>query len=64
MNITILGSGTSHGVPVIGCRCEVCTSEDIRNKRTRSSAWIRGNGQSILIDTATDFRTQAIREGR
>ncbi len=63
MNITILGSGTSHGVPVIGCRCEVCTSEDSRNKRTRSSAWIRDNGQSILIDTATDFRTQAIREG-
>ena len=63
MKLTILGSGTSHGVPVIGCRCSVCLSGDIRNKRTRSSAWLRTDDLSILIDTSTDFRAQAIREG-
>jgi len=63
MKITILGSGTSHGVPMIGCRCAVCLSGDKRNQRTRSSIWVRAKGRSIVIDTATDFRTQALREG-
>ncbi|MBT3272543.1 MAG: MBL fold metallo-hydrolase [Spirochaetales bacterium] len=63
MRVTILGSGTSHGVPVIGCDCDTCLSEDPRDKRTRSSITIEENGAFILIDTSTDFRTQAIREG-
>ncbi len=63
MKITILGSGTSHGVPVIGCACRVCKSTDERNNRSRSSAWITTRGLSIVIDTATDFRIQALREG-
>ena len=62
MTITFLGTGTSHGVPTLRCRCPVCTSSDPRNKRTRASLWIRRRGVSVLIDTATDFRTQALRE--
>ena len=61
--MTILGSGTSHGVPVIGCDCHVCRSGDYRNKRTRSSVWLHDSEISIVIDTATDFRAQALREG-
>ena len=63
MKLIILGSGTSHGVPVIGCPCRVCRSVDIRNKRTRSSAWLQFDDLSIVIDTSTDFRAQALREG-
>ena len=63
MKITILGSGTSHGVPVIGCSCRVCTSRNPKNRRLRTSAWIETDGSSILIDTSTDFRTQALRAG-
>ena len=63
MKITILGSGTSHGVPMIGCDCEVCTSDDEKNKRTRASVWIEKDDTSILIDTSTDFRFQTLREG-
>lgn len=59
--LTILGSGTSAGIPFIGCECPVCTSTDPRNKRTRASAWIQINGKSILIDTAPDLREQALR---
>lgn len=62
MRITILGSGTSHGVPVIGCDCPVCRSGDQRDRRTRCSAWVQHGDASILIDTSTDFRTQALRE--
>lgn len=61
MQVTFLGSGTSHGVPVITCSCSVCTSKDPKNKRTRSSLWVRTKGTSILIDTATEFRLQALR---
>ncbi|MBI9104353.1 MAG: MBL fold metallo-hydrolase [Spirochaetales bacterium] len=63
MKITFLGTGTSHGVPVIGCKCAVCQSEDRRNKRTRSSIYIESGDSAILIDTATDFHQQAVREG-
>lgn len=63
LTLTILGSGTSTGVPVLGCRCAVCRSEAAGNRRTRCSAMLRWNGRSVLIDTATDFRQQALREG-
>lgn len=60
MEITFLGTGTSHGVPVLTCNCSVCTSTDPKNKRTRSSLWVREKGTSLLIDTATEFRSQAL----
>lgn len=55
-----MGTGTSHGVPVIGCRCSVCASSNPKNKRTRSSVLIKEQGAHILIDTATEFRLQAL----
>lgn len=58
-----MGSGTSMGVPTIGCECEVCVSENPKNKRTRPSLLVRTAGKHLLIDTATDLRAQAIREG-
>lgn len=61
--VKILGSGTSSGVPMIGCQCPVCTSSDPRNKRTRASAAIELERGTILIDTATDLRAQALRWG-
>jgi len=60
--LTVLGSGTSMGVPTIGCECAVCRSSDPRDKRTRPSVLIEYGGMSVLIDTTPDFRTQAIRE--
>ncbi len=60
MRITILGCGTSTGVPVIGCRCGVCTSNDPRNRRTRTSALFRARGCNILVDTSTDLRAQCL----
>lgn len=60
MKITFLGTGTSQGVPVIGCQCEVCTSLDFRDKRLRTSAHIEVNGVSIIIDTGPDFRQQVL----
>jgi phosphoribosyl 1,2-cyclic phosphate phosphodiesterase len=62
MEITILGSGTSTGVPMLGCSCDVCRSTDPRDNRTRCSALISYRGQQIVIDTTTDFRQQALRE--
>jgi phosphoribosyl 1,2-cyclic phosphate phosphodiesterase len=59
----MLGTGTSHGVPVIGCDCAVCKSRDPKDRRTRCSAWIRQGGASLLIDAATEHRLQALREG-
>jgi phosphoribosyl 1,2-cyclic phosphate phosphodiesterase len=63
MEITILGSGTSTGVPMVGCNCRVCTSDDPKDKRTRASLLIRHEGRNILIDAATDLRFKALREG-
>lgn len=63
MTITFLGTGTSQGVPVIGCSCEVCKSLDYRDKRLRSSVHIQISGQSFVIDTGPDFRQQMLREG-
>ena len=63
LKLTVLGSGTSTGVPVLGCHCSVCASTEPRNNRTRCSALLEWAGHKILIDTATDFRQQALREG-
>lgn len=60
--ITILGSGTSMGVPTLGCTCAVCTSTDPRNRRTRPSISVTWNGYTAVIDTGPDFREQALRE--
>jgi phosphoribosyl 1,2-cyclic phosphate phosphodiesterase len=61
--ITILGSGTSTGVPILGCKCKVCQSNEWRNKRLRTSAVIETTqGKRILIDASPDLRTQLLRE--
>lgn len=59
--ITVLGSGTSVGVPTIGCHCDVCESSDPRDRRLRPSILITYEGRNILIDTTPDLRTQALR---
>lgn len=61
MRITLLGTGTSSGVPLIGCTCEVCRSVDFRDKRLRSSVHIAIDGRSFVIDTGPDFRQQVLR---
>lgn len=61
MKITFLGTGTSTGVPVVGCHCDVCTSPDPRNQRLRQSALIETGDATILIDTTPDLRTQLLR---
>ena len=61
MHVTFLGTGTSTGVPVVGCRCAICTSEDPRNKRLRQSVKIEANGKHFLIDTTPDLRLQLLR---
>jgi phosphoribosyl 1,2-cyclic phosphate phosphodiesterase len=62
LKVTILGTGTSQGVPVIGCDCDVCTSMDYRDKRLRSSVHLEVDGKSLVIDTGPDFRQQMLRE--
>jgi phosphoribosyl 1,2-cyclic phosphate phosphodiesterase len=61
-SLTFLGTGTSVGVPVIGCNCPVCRSTDPRNRRTRSSVVLRSGEATILVDTGPDLREQALRE--
>jgi len=60
--LTVLGSGTSMGVPTIGCDCAVCRSSDPHDRRTRPSIMVEYDGRLVLIDTTPDFREQAIRE--
>ncbi len=61
MQITFLGTGTSQGVPMIGCRCDVCLSSDPRDKRWRPSILVRlDSGLTLLVDTSADFRSQAL----
>ena len=62
MIITILGSGTSGGVPMIGCHCEVCSSGDSRDKRLRTSILLQINNKNFVFDAGPDFRQQMLRE--
>lgn len=61
INVTVLGSGTSKGVPEVGCRCRVCSSSDARDKRYRASVLVETNGMRLLIDPSPDFREQALK---
>jgi phosphoribosyl 1,2-cyclic phosphate phosphodiesterase len=63
LKVTFLGTGTSQGVPVIGCECEVCRSLDFRDKRFRSSIHLEAKGVSLVVDTGPDFRMQMLRAG-
>ncbi len=62
MRLTFLGTGTSTGVPVLGCHCATCTSADSRDKRTRPSVLLEFEGRVVVIDTSPDFREQGLRE--
>ncbi len=61
MKLTFLGTGTSTGVPSVACDCETCLSDDSRDKRLRVSVLIEHDGKTILVDTSSDFRQQALR---
>src|SRR6266852_2277895 len=63
IKVTILGSGTSMGVPSLACYCRVCTSKDTHDNRLRPSLLLSRNGQNVVIDTTPDFRQQALRVG-
>jgi len=58
---TFLGTGTSTGVPTLGCSCATCTSSDPRDQRLRPSLWLSYGGSNVVLDTTPDFRTQALR---
>ena len=60
--LTFLGTGTSHGVPAIGCKCKTCTSNDPKDKRLRSSILLQRHNTNIVIDTGQEFRIQCLRE--
>jgi phosphoribosyl 1,2-cyclic phosphate phosphodiesterase len=62
INITFLGSGTSSGVPMIGCECEVCTSTNKKDNRLRSSIIVRSANTTIVVDAGPDFRYQMLRD--
>lgn len=61
--LTFFGTGTSQGIPIIGCRCPVCTSTDPKDKRLRAAALVEYGGLTMLIDAGPDFRIQMLREG-
>jgi len=60
IDVIVLGSGTSHGVPMIGCDCPVCRSDDPRDKRTRPSIWVQYEGVRFLVDTSPELRLQCL----
>jgi len=62
MTLTFLGTGTSTGVPTLGCKCAICHSTDPHDKRTRPSVLLEFDGRAVVIDTTPDFRQQALRE--
>jgi phosphoribosyl 1,2-cyclic phosphate phosphodiesterase len=61
MYVTFLGTGTSHGIPMIGCDCDVCRSTNPHNNRLRPSVYVEGGNQCVLVDATPDFRAQALR---
>ncbi len=63
MNFTFLGPGTSHGIPMIGCLCPVCTSSEEKNKRRRCSLYVVAEGKHLIFDTPPDFRDQVLTFG-
>ena len=63
MRLTFLGTGTSHGIPMIGCGCPVCRSDDPRNRRLRPSVFVENGESNVLVDATPDFRMQALRAG-
>lgn len=63
LRLTVLGSGTSMGVPTLACECPVCRSEDPHDHRMRSSLLLSVSGRNVVIDTSPDFRSQALRAG-
>src|SRR3974390_1502977 len=63
LRLTVLGSGTSMGVPTLGCHCAVCESTDPKDKRTRPSVLLSYGGRNVVVDTTPDFRYQAMRAG-
>jgi phosphoribosyl 1,2-cyclic phosphate phosphodiesterase len=63
MRVTFLGTGTSHGIPMIGCECAVCRSDNPRNQRLRPSVLVESGPTRVLVDATPDFRTQALRAG-
>src|SRR4029077_21174457 len=60
LELTVLGSGTSMGVPTLGCHCAVCESKDSHDKRTRPSVLLSYGGRNVVVDTTPDFRSQAM----
>ena len=62
MKITLLGTGTSQGVPVVGCDCATCQSQDPRDKRLRTSAYVEAGDVRLLIDAGPDLRQQLLRQ--